>query len=382
MKTLIVIIGLIIGAIGGYVWWYAPFSSSLPRAIIRTQASSHVIGFLPYWLIDTAQDDYSPYITTLTYFGLTLGPDGSVLTNTSPQEREPGWYALSSGKANPYLRSSRKNGIKLSLLVFMADEDDVGELVSNPLRHAQNMMSDIAPIMKKHGFSDLNLDIESVTEASSEARLNFTRFVEEVHAQVRKRKLGTITIDVAPDALVRTRLIDIDAIVDSVDYVVLMGYDYHYMGSAVTGPVAPLEGAGTVSEYDTATAVNLLRVSVPNTKIILGIPLYGYEWETLRGNPRAAVLPGSGVTASTRRIEELISSCKNCTQGREKEADEAYVIYRNEETQVYHQFFYPDQQSMRSKIDYVNKERLGGIALWALGYESSDLLEPLKSYRQ
>ncbi|MCR4326058.1 MAG: glycosyl hydrolase family 18 protein [Candidatus Roizmanbacteria bacterium] len=382
MKTLIVIIGLIIGAIGGYVWWYVPPSSSLPKVLLNKQSSSPVIGFLPYWLIDTAQDDYSPYITTLTYFGLTLGPDGGVLTNTSPQEREPGWYALSSGKANSYLSSSRKSGITLSLLVFMADEEHIQELVSNPVKHAQNMMDDVAPLMKKHGFRDINLDIESVTEASSEAQLNFARFVAEVRTQVDERKLGTVTIDIAPDALVRKRLIDIASVADSVDYVVLMGYDYHYMGSMVTGPVAPLGGAGIISEYDTMAAVNLLRVSVPDKKIILGIPLYGYEWESLRGIPRAAVLPGSGLTASTRRIEELISSCQNCTQGREEEADEAYVIYRNEDTDMYHQFFYPDQESMRSKIDYVNQEHLGGIALWALGYESSDLMEPLQSYRQ
>ncbi len=82
---------------------YSVSSHTKPAAVIKNVSSKvgiqhrEVIGFLPYWLIDKADKDYSPYITTLTYFGLTVGPDGAIQKYIKPGEKEPGWYALESG---------------------------------------------------------------------------------------------------------------------------------------------------------------------------------------------------------------------------------------------------------------------------------------------
>ena len=113
----------------------------------------------------------------------------------------------------------------------------------------------------------------------------------------------------------------------------------------------------------------------------MGIPLYGYEWETIDDFARAATIPGSGLVASNRRVEELLKDCEECQISREKEADEAYVVYQDTETGVYHQIFFPDKQATQAKADYAQKNKLGGIALWALGYEGDTILEPLKGYK-
>jgi spore germination protein YaaH len=68
------------------------------------------------------------------------------------------------------------------------------------------------------------------------------------------------------------------------DNIVLMAYDYHSTSSFVTGPVAPLSGAGIMSEYDVTAAVEKTLDLIPPQKLVLGIPLYGYEWETLDAN--------------------------------------------------------------------------------------------------
>ena len=38
----------------------------------------------------------------------------------------------------------------------------------------------------------------------------------------------------------------------------------------------------------------------------------------------------------------------------------------------YHQIFYPDKQSTQVKVQFVKNEGLGGLALWALGYEGEE----------
>lgn len=158
-----------------------------------------------------------------------------------------------------------------------------------------------------------------------------------------------------------------------------MGYDYHYAYSFLSGPVAPISGTGSIREYDVETAVKLALNVIPPEKLILGIPLYGYEWDTLNNQPISAVIPGSGKTASTMRVEELLKDCQNCITGIEEEAQQPYLIIPEEK--YYRQIFYENEESLSKKLDLSKKYKLGGVAIWALGYEDSTILNPLKSYK-
>jgi len=381
-KFFLLLIGVIVGV------GYAYFNTSLFSGVEHTLHTvvpvvpdrKPVIGFLPYWLLSKADKKYADYINTVAYFALTINSDGSIQKFTSPQESEPGYYALQSGKANTYLNDAARNDMKLSLVVFAGTEEHIGQLVSKPIIHAKKLVKEVSPIMKKHGFTDLNIDVESVQEASPSARNNFTRFVREVKKGMQNAG-NTVSLDASPTVFIKPYLVDPIAIGEIVDYFIIMGYDFHFAGSYVTGPVAPLAGAGTISEFDIETSVSLGKQIIPRNKLILALPLYGYEWETIDTFNRAAVMPGSGIAASNRRVEELLNSCESCTVKRENEAQEPYVVYPDEETGTFHQIFYPDKLSMQSKVQFIEKNGLGGIALWALGYEGNDILEPLRGYR-
>lgn len=388
-NILISFIGLLVGIVSGYFIIQNTSLFSSPESInTLTEISGSlglkknvVIGFLPYWLLDKADKDYSKYINTLTYFGLTIDFDGTIQKFTNPGEAEPGWYALDSGRADSFLSDAKKKNLSLSLLVFSADEETIQEIIKNPELNAKNLVEEVSPIMKKHKFTDLNIDIESVNDASPEARINFTSFIREVKKNMDRKNLGTLTVDVSPTALLRDYLIDVDEVAKIVDSIVFMTYDYHYSGSFVTGAVSPNGGMGTEAEFDTETAIKLAKEIMPEHKIIIGAPLYGYEWETLEDTPRSIVIPGSGVVISNRRVEEEIAECENCTVKLDEAAQESYVVYPHDETGTYQQAFYPDKQATQQKIDLAKKYKVGGIAFWALGYEGDTILEPLTKYK-
>ena len=346
--------------------------------IIQVPHKKHVIGFMPYWLLEKADKDYSPYLTTLTYFAVTLEKDGHIMTKTNEQESEPGWYALTSGKADTMLEKAKKNDMDLSLAVFMAGEEEIGVMINTPEKSAKHLLGDILPLMKEYEFTDLNLDVESVKEASPEARMNFTTFTKTLKEGLDEAQAGTLSIDMSPTAFIKPYLIDPEGVKPYIDTMIVMGYDYHWPGSAVTGAVAPLGGVGSFAEFDVATSIAEAKKIIPKDKLIVGIPLYGYEWETIDNFPRAATMPSSGTVASHRRVEELLTDCEQCERGVEKGSEEAYIIYKDEETTMYHQIFYPDKQSTQVKVQFVKNEGLGGLALWALGYEGEHILEPLK----
>ena len=330
-----------------------------------------VIGFLPYWLL-SKEKDYSPYLDIISYFGLTIDADGTILKRTKPTETEPGWLALQSGKIDSILERS--------LVIFSGNQENINRLMENPVKHGQNLVDEISPILTEYGFTDLNIDIESVSTASESARQNFTLLIKTIHDQLQKRNDSvTLSIDVSPIVLIKPYLVDVITISPFVDKVILMTYDFHYQGSSVTGAVSPINGAGISAEFDTETSIKEALKILGSEKIILGVPLYGYEWETLLSHPRAAVIPGSGITASNKRVEKFLTTCASCSAQFDPVSKEWYLIYKDQETNTFHQIFYPDKQAMEEKINLMKKYRLGGIALWALGYEGSTILEPLKN---
>lgn len=347
-----------------------------------TSQTPEIIGFLPYWLLSKANSEYNSFITTLTYFGLIISPDGTIQKFTSPTESEPGWYQLQSGKVDSFLQKAKQNNIKRSLLLFNGNPDEINQLLSSPTQHAKTIMEEVAPIMKEKEFTDLNIDIESVFEASDAARLNFIEFIKTIKTEMNNRGLGTVTIDASPTDLIKKRLIDLDGVEPYVDYIVLMTYDYHYVGSYVTGPVAPIGGAGIEAEFDVKTGVIKAREVLPKEKIILGVPLYGYEWEAIQENPRSAVIPTTGLVISNRRAEEFVASCNTCSVKRDEYGIEAYTIYKDEETGTFHHIFFPDEHSTAQKIELAKEYQLRGLALWALGYEGTTILNPLSAYKK
>lgn len=344
-------------------------------------AQKQIIGFLPYWLVGKAKNDYANSITTLTYFGLTIGTDGHIQYLANEQEEQPNWHTLRSNKLQSLLNKTKKNNQTLSLLVFSGNADAINELISNPVSHGKHLVQDVTPIMQKYDFSDLNLDIESTKLSSNEARLNFTQFVKTVKKEMDKKGLGTLTVEITGSDLIKNTLINPKDIAPIADYIVIMAYDFHYQGSSVAGPVAPIGGGGENYEFDTNIVLNQAYTTIPRNKIILGMPTYGYSWETLTDSPQSATLPGSGITMSNAATEEFLKKCASCSALLDKKAQENYIIYKDNETGTYHQIFYPNKDTMQKKVDLVEQNNLAGAAIWALGYENPSVLDPLGKYK-
>ncbi len=372
------IISFTLGILAGVIFLLTLYLLPLPANNLLYQTfgiyKPQVVGFLPFWLLERADKNYSSFITTLSYFGLALDNDGTVVQLENKNEEEPGWHALRS--------DSLKNKHPTSLLVRAMDEATISAIISNPKKHAQNLIKDIVPQMRKYGYKDLNLDIEGFKESSPSARDNFTRFVKEIKKGLEEKSPGTtLTIDISPSALIRPYIIDPVEIGKIVDFVVFMTYDYHHLGSPITGPVSPLGGSGKVREIDVFFSLKQVLTVIPAKKLLLGIPLYGYEWETLTSSPSSPTIPGTGQTASSRRITKLLSDCKNCQTGIDELGQQPFIIFPDEKDPTFHQIYYEDQNSLRKKVELAKKYKLGGLALWALGYEDDKLLEPLKAFK-
>lgn len=383
LKSSIVAVGFILGIflclfVTGV---FSPAPTSSENVIAPKPIKKEVIGFLPFALLSRAQTDYSQEITTLAYFALTVDTDGAIMKLTSPTTTEPGWYDLSSGKADPFLQNAREHNLVLSLVIFSGNNAHIDTLMQDPIVNANNLAHDVLPIMDQYGFTNLNLDIESTKRASPSAQTHFLQFAQTLKNALNNEGSKTLTVDITTYDLVSDQeLIKPKELAAIADSIVIMAYDFHSTASSVSGPVAPLGGAGIESEYDVETAVQKALNVIPAEKIILGVPLYGYEWESLGNVPRSAVIPNAGQAASNRRAEDLVTSCATCSAQFDTTAQEAYVIYKDTDTGTYHHIFFPIEKSTSEKVNYAQNNHLGGLALWALGYEGTTILRPLEQY--
>jgi spore germination protein YaaH len=388
-KILIILSGLALGLASGYFLITYIFPPTSQNKTITSDAkytqksnSKEVIGFLPYWFLTSAKPSYAGYITTLDYFSLTPDKDGTILKYTAPGESEPGYLALTSGKFDSYLDNAKAANIKLALTIFDGDQDRIKELVNDPITNANNLMNDLAPIITQYGFTDLNMDIENIGIATGSAQVNYTSFVQEVHKQIALRDLNvSLSMDLSPiDFVQKDHLANTAELSKYLDKVIIMAYDFHSPSSFVTGPVAPLYGTETVAEFDTEVGVKAALKNYDPSKIILGVPFYGYSWETLDNFERAAAVPSSSYIISNKDAETLLNNCATCSAQFDEAAEEKYIIYKNSDSGTYQQIFYPDSTAIASKISFVKGNSLSGIAIWALGYEGNTILNPIKDY--
>lgn len=388
MKKLICILGSI--CFGFLIGYFIPFTSvfsyleqiktNFVYPVPNILSTKTVIGFLPYWLTYRASLDYSKYITDLTYFDLTINKDGSILKLATATQEDPGWNALSSGRLTSFFKSAKKHHVSLSLLLFSGNINTIKSLMSHPVSHANTLVSQVSPILADYGFSDLNLDIEYTGQSSSLLTSSFTRFIKQIRSKLNSDI--SLTVEISTTDVIRKDMIDPASIAGIADKIVLMAYDYHSPSSYVTGPVAPLFGAGIISEYDVQAAVDEALKVIPVNKLILGIPLYGYQWEALNSLPRSADIPGSGVVASNRRAEAFMASCATCSATMNNLSKETYTSYYDWTNGVYDQIFYPTKLSTASKLNFANQMNLSGVAFWALGYEGRNILQPVEDYKK
>lgn len=376
---LISLSGMVVGICCGAGVLFFLSQTTLPfqvrsYAVTLGVQKSQVFGFLPYWLVSKADANEDQHLTTLAYFALQVDGDGHLVHQNAAKETEPGWLTIQKQATQTRLAHAKQQHVQLSLVIGGGNEDSLAQLIADPETHAQNLIAEVAPVMKENGFTDLNLDLESFRTASDSSRQNFTTFAQTLKNELTVQKLGSLSVDVSPSIFVKKMMIDPVAIGKIADAVVIMMYDFSSRGSLTIGPPAPLAGHGQVREFDMSLALQQALTAVSAAKIIVALPVYGYEWESLLPTPGGAIIPQTGATATQQRVTQLLQSCKNCVQGRDEVAQEAYVLFPDPmASSSTHQIFYDDALSIQNKLAFAQQFKVGGVGLWALGYEDGQL---------
>jgi spore germination protein YaaH len=358
-------------------WFFAeiPFTSPLSESstfrFLRGTKSSQgkvVYGFLPYW--NLAKVSPQPELTHLSYFGLTIGAGGELLTRTD-EGGEPGYAKIDSDELASISAQLKENNQEFELTLIQFNADDIYQFINSKSAQA-DFYTAVESVLLAYPFSGINIDIEYGGTVDQRLQDNFSQFMADLNTKLAEKYAHiNLSVSVYASAAKGQSIWDIEAIGQEVDYVVVMAYDFHRRSSVKAGPVAPIFGGKDLWDGDISYYLQSFLEVMPKEKVLLGVPFYGYEWQTTSRDPRAHTFPDSGATASYARVQTLLEPENKeklrVEEGWNEDALSPYISYI-EDGEIF-VIYYENSRSLSYKLDLVNQLDLGGIAIWALGYE-------------
>ncbi len=135
------------------------------------------------------------------------------------------------------------------------------------------------------------------------------------------------------------------------DYLQVMTYDENVPG----GPPGPVSG----SDWMQAT-LKYAASQIPPNKILLGLPAYGYDWD---------LTDDSGVQVDWKDTNALIDST-GAVPHWNGATDTDYFDYTAADGHA-HQVWYDTPAGISVKAGYARSLKLGGVSVWALGFEDA-----------
>ena len=268
----------------------------------------------------------------------------------------PTWFYLTDTSGNiasiasaDYVSQAHEKGLQVwGLIDNFTQEVSTTETLSSTAAR-QNIISQLIQAAQDVGMDGINVDFESLSE---DVGTHFLEFLRELSIECHKNNLVLSVDNPVPEDF--TSHYDRAEQGRVVDYVIIMGYDEHYVGSEA-GSVASLPWVeqGIQDTLD----------EVPAERVINAIPFYTRLWKTTGGNVTSEAI---GMDQAQQTIAD-----NNVETYWDKTTSQNYGKYDIDNST--YQIWLEDAQSVAEKVKLVSKYDLAGVSTWKLGFENNGI---------
>lgn len=371
-----------------WLWKYSGWFDEI--SILNPLSSEHlesiekekyeVVGFLPPWMIDKV-NLHPKQLDQLIFLGVGVEENGDLVWDFQAKK-------INSEKYLIMKKEMRENEKKNVIGVKLFDDEKLSVLLKSKERR-RNLIEQIKAMVLSGGFDGVNIDFEYQKDPLAILGTDFLIFLDEL----KEAEIGEIGVDVFCNTIIKGPVAQISDLLEKVDWLIVMAYDFHRPGVDYTGSVAPIKaGVGERSIWEVVS--KLTGLDLDRKKILMAYPLYGYEWKTRTEKLNSEIIRGWYQMASYKRVREMIydrnywqaglgfkiydlrkSNCDDFRNLNDNEMklcfDELsltpWLVFR--ENEEIHQIYYDDFDSLSIKINLVEEMGFGGTGFWALGYE-------------
>ena len=268
----------------------------------------------------------------------------------------PTWFYLTDTSGNiasiasaDYVSQAHEKGLQVwGLIDNFTQEVSTTETLSSTAAR-QNIISQLIQAAQDVGMDGINVDFESLSE---DVGTHFLEFLRELSIECHKNNLVLSVDNPVPEDF--TSHYDRAEQGRVVDYVIIMGYDEHYVGSEA-GSVASLPWV--------EQGVQDTLKEVPAKRVINAIPFYTRLWRTTGGNVTSEAI---GMDQAQQTIAE-----NNVETYWDKTTSQNYGKYDIDNST--YQIWLEDAQSVAEKVKLVSKYDLAGVSAWKLGFENNGI---------
>ena len=277
----------------------------------------------------------------------------------------PTWFYIQDTAGNigniasaDYVSLAHERGLKVWGLIdnFTADVSTTDTL--SQLASRQNIIQQLVQTALSVGLDGINVDFESLSE---DAGPHFLEFLRELSIECHKNNLVVSVDNPVPEDFTSHYDRKEQGLV--VDYIIIMGYDEHYVGSDA-GSVASLPWVEQ-GVQDTITEVAPERT-------ILAIPFYTRLWKTT----------GGAVTSEAIGMDKAqnVLSANEVEPVWDGSVGQNYATFEQDNST--YQIWLEDAQSIAEKVKLIQKYNLAGVAQWKLGFENSSIWQTISDNLQ
>ncbi|MCR4434939.1 MAG: glycoside hydrolase family 18 protein [Clostridiales bacterium] len=229
---------------------------------------------------------------------------------------------------------------------------ELGRAILTNAAVQQTLINNVIATMRAKGYYGLNIDFERLPPETRELYNNFLR---RVVAALRPLNYPACT-SLAPKLSAAQvgewyEAHDYAAHGQIMDFVILMTYEWGWSGGPPLA-VAPINQVRAVLDY----AVSV----IPRNKILMGMPLYGYNW-TLPYRPGGGFAPRVSPEQAVRLAAQYGANIQY-----DQTAQSPFFNYYDERG-TRHIVWFEDARSVRAKFLTVVEYGLRGVSYWELG---------------
>jgi spore germination protein len=229
---------------------------------------------------------------------------------------------------------------------------DIARAVFTNATVKEAMITSIIRTMKDKRFRVLNIDFENLYADDREL---YNQFLREITARLHQEGF-LVSTALAPKRSAAQvgqwyEAHDYKAHGEIVDFVIIMTYEWGWSGGPPMA-VAPIPQVRAVLDY----AVTV----IPPAKIMMGAPLYGYDWTLpfVQGGKFARSLSPQAAIAQARNVGAVIHY---------DPVSQAPHYSYTDSNGVEHVVWFEDARSAQAKFNLIRQYGLRGISYWVLG---------------
>jgi hypothetical protein len=307
-----------------------------------------VFGWHPYWM-NGAEDNYDwDLISDFCFFGYEVDYATGNATSTH------NWLT------NDAVDTALVKGKQVHLCVMLFS--DHAAFFGNSTART-TLINNLVSTLQTRGAHGINIDFEGVPASQS---ANLTSFMTDLGAAMHLAN-PNYKLSICLYAVDWNNVFNETALNTPVDFYTIMGYDYYYSGSSQAGPTDPLYGFTDGYDYSLSRSVSYyLNAGIPKSKLVLGLPYYGKEWETTSNTIPSATTGNNNSSRTYAYVKTNSTGFYTNPIINTRASGRAYV-FQNAGT--WRQCWISEENEIRERYDLVNRRGLKGIALWTFGYD-------------